>query len=260
MHGLRNVSFRFAVEMVSRRRIPDGRAALGRCPTTGALATIEKVHMLKRTEIVQTMTEAGQTFALRRRGDTLEMVLGHVVLLSSAALETERAFGRLIADLAPGATRVLVGGLGFGATVRGVLDVSGPKTEVLVAEKLEVVCDLAQGEIAPLARDVLADPRVHLLRTDVGLAIARERSLGAILLDVDNGPHWASFRTNAGLYSPAALAQAREALVPGGAYAVWSGYRADAFRGKLRAAGFAPRVILLHERGVVRARAYVGVR
>jgi spermidine synthase len=213
-----------------------------------------------RTEIVQTMQEAGQSFALRRRGEVWEILVGHVVLLSSATLETERAFGRLLAELAPRASRVLVGGLGFGATVRGVLEVSGATTEVIVVEKLEAVCALARGDIAPLARDVLADPRVRLLNTDVGPAIAEERGLGAILLDVDNGPHWAAFRTNAGLYSPPALTQARDALAPGGAYAVWSGYRADAFLGRLRRAGFTPRTVPLHERGVVRARAYVGVR
>jgi spermidine synthase len=213
-----------------------------------------------RIEIVETMSEAGQTFVLRRRGDTWEIVLGHVVVLSSAALETERAFGRLIAEVVPDARRVLVGGLGFGATVRGVLEVSGPDTEVLVAEKLAVVGELARGNVAPLAGDVLADPRVRLLHADVGLVIAKERGLGAILLDVDNGPHWASFRTNAGLYSPGALARAREALAPGGAYAVWSGYPADGFLGTLRKVGFAPRVVSLREKGVVRARAYVGVR
>ncbi|MGH7293588.1 MAG: hypothetical protein ACRELB_01585, partial [Polyangiaceae bacterium] len=69
----------------------------------------------------------------------------------------------------------------------------------------------------------------------------------------------ASFRTNARLYSPAGLAAARRALAPGGALAVWSGYPADAFLGRLRQAGFVPRCVPLHERGRVRARAYVGV-
>ena len=41
---------------------------------------------------------------------------------------------------------------------------------------------------------------------------------------------------------------------------MWSGYAADAFVGRLRRAGFAPEVVPLHERGVVRARAYVGRR
>ncbi|HEY6461927.1 MAG TPA: hypothetical protein VIY73_17295, partial [Polyangiaceae bacterium] len=75
----------------------------------------------------------------------------------------------------------------------------------------------------------------------------------------DNGPQWASFRTNARLYSPAGLAAARGAVPPGGLFAVWSGYPADAFLARLREAGFSPRCVPLLERGRVRARAYVGV-
>ncbi len=213
-----------------------------------------------RTEIVRTIEEAGQTLALRKRGEAWDVVLGSVVLLSSAALETELSFGRMVTDVAPGAKRVLVGGLGFGATVRGVLDVSGPDTEVLVVEKLKAICELTRGELSHLAGDVLADPRVCLVHDDVVDVIAREHGLGAILLDVDNGPEWASFRTNARLYAPGALAAAHAALVPGGAYAVWSGYKADAFLGKLRAAKLTPRIVELREKGVVQARAYVGVK
>jgi hypothetical protein len=83
-------------------------------------------------------------------------------------------------------------------------------------------------------------------------------SLDLVLLDVDNGPHWASFRSNARLYSPAGLAGLKRSLVPGGALAVWSGYRSDSFLGHLRSAGFAPSVVTLHEGGRVRARAYIG--
>jgi hypothetical protein len=40
--------------------------------------------------------------------------------------------------------------------------------------------------------------------------------------------------------------------------AVWSGYPADGFLAKLRAASLVASVVPLEERGVVRARAYVG--
>ena len=144
--------------------------------------------------------------------------------------------------------------------MRGVLDVAGPDTEVIVVEKLLAICELTRGELAHLAGDVLADPRVRLVHADVADTIAAEQGLGAILLDVDNGPQWASFRTNARLYGPAALESARAALVVGGAYAVWSGYKSDAFLGKLRAAKLIPRIVELREKGVVQARAYVGTR
>ena len=212
--------------------------------------------------IVRTMTENGQTLALRQRGDVLDLVLGHVVLLSSAALETERAFGRLAerAMKANEASRVLVGGLGFGSTLRGVLEVAPADACILVVEKLATVIDVARREAAHLVAGALDDPRVVLEQGDVADVIARESNLSAILLDVDNGPEWASFRSNARLYADAALARAREALLPGGFFAVWSGYSRDAFVASLRRSGFTPSIEPLAERGVVRARAYVGVR
>jgi spermidine synthase len=215
-------------------------------------------------KILRTWREAGGTLALRERGEVLDLVLGNVVLLSSAALETERSFGRLAAAALEGegergAPRVLVGGLGFGATLRGVLDVLPADGRVLVVEKLEAVVELARAEAAHLVAGALDDPRVTLLREDVADVIGRESGLAAILLDVDNGPEWASFRSNARLYAEAALSRTREALRPGGVFSVWSGYAADPFVARLRRAGFLARIEPLTERGVVRARAYVGV-
>ena len=199
---------------------------------------------------------------VRRREGRVDLILGNVVLLSSAALETERAFGALVP---PGAERVVIGGLGFGSTLRGVLDAVGPNARVIVVEKVAEIEALLRGELSDLvAPGVLDDPRVVIERTDVAdvlAAEARSPRLDAILLDVDNGPEWASFRTNARLYAPAGLAVAHAALRPGGIFAVWSGYPADAFLGRLRAAGFAPSVVPLRETtGVVRARAYVGAK
>jgi spermidine synthase len=198
----------------------------------------------------------------RTRGGVTEILAGPVVLLSSAALETERAFGRMAAEaLERPPRRVLVGGLGFGATLRGVLDVAPPDAEVVVAEKVDAVADLVRGELARFADRPLDDPRARLAPCDVHDAMrAAPGAYDAVLLDVDNGPHWASFRTNARLYTPAGLALARASLAPGGIFAVWSGYPADAFLARLRDAGLEPRRVLLHEKQRVRARAYVGRR
>ena len=214
-------------------------------------------------EIVRTIVEDEKSLLLRRDGAKLELVLGNVVLLSSAALETELELGRLAREpieRAGSAARVLVGGLGFGATLRGVLEVARPDTKIVVVEKLRTVVDIARAEAAELVGGALDDPRVELCSADVADVIggAAPGSFSAILLDVDNGPEWASFRTNARLYAEAALVRARVALDRGGIFAVWSGYPADAFVRTLRKAGFVPRVEPLHERGVVRARAYVG--
>jgi len=216
-----------------------------------------------RIEVVRTVEEAGQTLTLRRRDGAHEVLLGNVVLLSSAALETERHFGRLAREISPAGApprRVLIGGLGFGATLRGALEVAAPDAEVTVVEKLATVEAWVRGELAELAQGALADPRARVDRRDVWDALSEARDLDAILLDVDNGPEWASFRSNARLYAPAGLELAKNALRPGGSLAVWSGYPADAFVARLRASGLAARVIPMEEEGVLRARAYVGTR
>ncbi len=196
---------------------------------------------------------------VRRRGEIVEILAGNVLLLSSAALETEREFGRLASTIGRAPARVLVGGLGFGATLRGVLEVAAKDAIVVVAEKVPQVVELVRGELASVQERPLDDPRVRVEGVDVLDAIrAASEPFDAILLDVDNGPQWASFQQNARLYVPAGLAAARATLLPGGLFAVWSGYPADAFLARLREAGFRPERVLLRERGRVRARAYVG--
>jgi predicted methyltransferase len=200
----------------------------------------------------RTFHEAGATLTLHDRGTHVELMIGDVPILTSALLGTERDFGRL----APrNAKRVVVGGLGFGSTAAGVLERVGPTARVLVVEKLRTVIDLCREH--GLALD---DPRIEIVRADVADVIAREKNLDAILLDVDNGPEWASFRKNARLYDARGLAAAKRALRSGGKYAVWSGYPKDDFVLELRRAGFRSSVVSFRERGKLQARAYVGTK
>ena len=204
----------------------------------------------------RTFREAGVTLTLYDRGTHHELMIGDVPILTSALLGTERDFGRIVAK---SARRVVVGGLGFGSTLAGVLEKVGASARVLVVEKLETVIRLAGTRDARWpARGVLDDPRVEIVRADVRDVIARERDLDAILLDVDNGPEWASFRENARLYDARGLAAAKRALRSGGIYAVWSGYPVDAFLVRLRRAGLRASVVPFVERGKLQARAYVG--
>ena len=208
--------------------------------------------------------EAGQRLVLTTRGPHVELMIGRVPILTSKALGTEYAFGCIVRGLSipavAGRPRVLIGGLGFGSTLRGVLDSVGKRAEIIVAEKLTTVVNLVRGELSHLCEGALDDPRVTLLNEDVTKVIDRERDLSAILLDVDNGPDWGSFPENQFLYSQAGLAKARRSLAKGGSYCVWSGYPADAFLKHLVRAQLESSVIPLRERGKVRARAYVGTR
>ncbi len=209
----------------------------------------------------RTFHERGQALTLETRGEHVELRIGDVPILTSAALGTENDFGALAGKLHTRAdSRTLVGGLGFGSTLRGALGSVGPAARVIVVERLKTIVKLVQGELAPLAHGALEDPRTVLVRDDVAAVIAHERDLDAILLDVDNGPEWASFPDNAKLYDASGLNAAWKALRPGGSYAVWSGYEADFFCAELERADFAPSVILLREKGRVQARVYVGTK
>ncbi len=195
-------------------------------------------------------------YALRFRDERVDLIAGNVVLLSSAALETEARFGELVKQVAH-ARRVLIGGLGFGATLRAALDAMGSDAHVVVAERMPIVRDLVAGRLSHLAGKPLDDPRAEVFSGDVFAAYA-SGPYDAILLDVDNGPEWAATRSNARLYAAEGLAVAYAAVSPGGLFAVWSGYEKDAFMASLRRAGFEASKVPLLERGVMRARAYVG--
>jgi spermidine synthase len=212
---------------------------------------------------VRVVGTGDESLVLREReGGAVELLSGKIVLLSNASLATEREFGCLAGRvLARPVRRVLVGGLGFGATVAGVLESLDGSGEVVVVEKVPDVERLVRGELAWVAGDPLKDARVTVRVADVVDVLAEaHEEFDAVLLDVDNGPNWASFRTNERLYRAAGLETIAGALKPGGALAVWSGYPADAFQVRLRKAGLVPSLVLLRERGVVRARACVGVK
>jgi predicted membrane-bound spermidine synthase len=199
--------------------------------------------------VKRTFHEQGRTLTLITK-DHVELLIDDVPILTSAVLGTEHDFGKLARG------RTLIGGLGFGGTLRGALEAGA--TEIIVVEKLRTIVKLMRGELKHLAKGALDDPRVTLLRDDVRSVIERERNLDTILLDVDNAPEWASFTENARLYDREGLAAAVRALAPTGQYAVWSGYPVDAFVEALRAAGFSPSIIPFQEKGRVQARAYVG--
>ena len=157
----------------------------------------------------------------------------------------------------PRPERALIVGGGDGGSAEELLKYPSMRS-VTIAEIDKTVIDISREHLQAVHRGALDDPRVTIVQDDVCDVIARERELDAILLDVDNGPEWASFRSNARLYDARGLAAAHRALASGGIYAVWSGYPADAFVGRLERAQFRASTVLLKERGKVQARAYIG--
>jgi spermidine synthase len=150
---------------------------------------------------------------VRRRDDgARELRVNGVFVMDDVETSSERRLAQLV--LERDARDVLVGGLGLGHTVHALL--AGPDVRrILVAElHAEVVA----------ANATLDDPRLEVVVADVRDLVAAqpERSVDAVVLDVDNGPDFLVHRRNAAIYADAFVAACARVLRPGGTLAVWS--------------------------------------
>ncbi|MFW6051540.1 MAG: spermidine synthase [Myxococcota bacterium] len=178
-------------------------------------------------------------WVLRRRrlpdGHVYEMIANGAFLMDSREHGSEEALARLgVEGLVADPPEVLVGGLGFGYTLRAVLDAgAGPVT---VAELAPAVVQWVRGPLRHLAGAPLTDPRVTVHVGDVAaLTAGADARWDAILLDVDNGPEFLVHESNAGLYTPEGLRRMHRALSPGGRLALWSSSPSPRFHAALRA-------------------------
>jgi spermidine synthase len=137
----------------------------------------------------------------------------------------------------------------MGYTLRAVLGQLGPGAHVTLVELVPGIIDWARGPMAAVTAGCLDDPRVTLTMGDVGASMAHSNAqYDAILLDVDNGPEGLTRAANDGLYSPQGLANAKQALRPGGILAVWSAAPDTAFGRQLERGGFSVETVKVRAR------------
>lgn len=166
------------------------------------------------------------------------------VLMNSRRHGSEEALARIgCARLVSSSPSLLVGGLGFGFTLRAALDVLGPGASVVVSELSDAVVQWNRDAVAPLAGRPIEDPRVQVETGDIQRLLRRNRArFDVVLLDVDNGPFGLSTNENESLYGLVGLTTIRAALRPGGRLAIWSAGPQGGFLRQLREAGFRPSV------------------
>lgn len=196
----------------------------------------------------------GTRIELARRGLEWEVRADGTTLMSNRMHGSEEELARRAFGRAPGATRVLVGGLGLGYSLRAALDLLPRRGRATVAELSPKVVSWNRSHVAHLAGRPLDDRRARLFEGDVRRAIAETGPYDVILLDVDNGPGMLVHDTNAGLYSAAGVAACRAALSAGGALAVWSLFPDDHYLRRLRKAGFDADWLWVHARDRGRKR------
>jgi spermidine synthase len=196
---------------------------------------------MKPTETLgREKTPEGDELVLWRRDGVYHLSIDGQELMTSRAHGSEEALARLACEalVEKKTPRVLVGGLGFGYTLRAALDHLPPGASVVVCEIFASLLEWNRGELAALAGRPLEDRRVKAVRADVGALFDGGERFDAILLDVDNGPRAFTLRSNDRLYSDEGLARLGRSLNPRGVLAVWSGSPAPEFEARLRRAGF----------------------
>lgn len=182
----------------------------------------------------------GSTLTLYRHDGAYLIRVNGVELMSTRRRHSEERLAELAcAGLAAvPAARVLVGGLGFGMTLRAALGALAPDARVVVAELVAAVIAWNQHPEYALAGDALRDPRVELRHADVADVLrASPNAFDAIMLDVDNGADALTTAGNAALYQAAGIRTAVAALRPGGRLAYWSAGHDAAFAAALGRAG-----------------------
>jgi spermidine synthase len=196
---------------------------------------------VKRTErLGEAVAPDGSVLTLFRRDGAYTLRVGSEDLMSTRRFHSEEQLAervcRPLRD-AP-APRVLIGGLGFGYTLRAALRELPEDARVVVAEIVEEIIEWNRNPEYPLAADALADRRVELQHADVADVLRRSRgAFDAIMLDVDNGAEALTTGANTGLYRRRGVQAAVAALRPGGRLAYWSADPDPRFAALLRGAG-----------------------
>ena len=179
----------------------------------------------------------GERMALLRRGPEYVIELDGCELMSNTLTGSEQSLATEALSRVK-ASRILIGGLGMGFTLRAALDAAGPDAEIVVAELVPQVLKWNRGALAPVAGYPLHDRRASVRLGDVALQIQQPAEWDAILLDVDNGPQAFTVFENYKLYEPQGIAALQAALRPGGILAVWSCGLHKTFERRMKRAGF----------------------
>jgi spermidine synthase len=182
------------------------------------------------SEIARAVSERGEIL-LRRRADdgALELRVNGVFVMDDRETSSEELLAQVALSGSP--SRVLVGGLGLGYTVRALL-ADARVREVVVAEIEPALVEWMRAGLVP---SVLDDPRVVVAAGDVRVVVGEQAdaSYDGILLDVDNGPDFLVYDGNAVIYQDGFLAVCRSKLRAGGVLTVWSSSASAALEGAI---------------------------
>lgn len=198
--------------------------------------------MKPTTTLAEVLTPRGSRLSLRLHDGQYAVCLDGRGLMSTTATASEARLAELGCERlgAVAGSRVLIGGLGLGFTLRRALEVAPADAQLEVVELYQQIVDWNRQHLQAVNGALLDDARVSLRVAEVGAVLARApaRHYHVVLLDVDNGPDAFVDRRNQRLYASQGLIALRRALVPGGRAVFWSAGDDPAFLERLRLTGF----------------------
>lgn len=176
------------------------------------------------TTLASCRTPDGALMVLQQHDGQHYLKIGGVPLMSTTASYSEQQMAELACASLPAKPRILIGGLGFGFTLRRVLELCPPDATVDVAELLPEIIDWNRRFLTEINKACLDDPRARIHTRDVAALIdgCGKNRYHAILLDVDNSPDPLVQKGNARLYNRGGIARTHAALHPGGRVVFWS--------------------------------------
>lgn len=194
---------------------------------------------MKITRTLATSTTPdGERITLHEHDGHYFLKVAGLQLMSTTASSSEEQMAELSCANLTGKARVLIGGLGFGFTLKRVLALTSPDAVVDVAELLPVIVDWNREFLHEVNGALLDDPRVRIHVRDVYDLIdhcGNER-YDTILLDVDNGPDPFVQNVNERLYQKPGIERIKQALQPGGRVIFWSAHPDKSFAKSLQGA------------------------
>jgi spermidine synthase len=182
--------------------------------------------MTEYVEVARAESERGEV-VLRRRveehaADAVELRVNGVFVMDTRETTSEIELAAAALELVADPRDVVVGGLGLGFTLQRVL-ADHRVEQVKVVEIEDALVGWMRDGTVPHGPALLADRRVHVVNTDIVMAVAEAMSTyDLVLLDVDNGPGHLVHDTNAAIYEHDFIANTNRVLNPDGALVVWS--------------------------------------
>lgn len=190
----------------------------------------------------QTRTPDGSQFTLLEHDGEYFLKLNGRQLMSTTSTVSELQLAQLPCKGLGnrGNSRVLIGGLGLGYSLRRALELVGPSATVEVAELLPEVVAWNREFLGAVNGTLLDDPRTKVIVGDVYNVIRGSKPgfYDAILLDVDNGPTSFVQAQNSRLYDRHGFDLIFRSLKVGGKVAFWSACEEPGFLQSLSYAGF----------------------